>query len=196
MRSPVCLSVRLRVSPPITFELIGRFLWNSVGRSYHWRWPRRLTFYSVPSTVPKWRTFKLPRWMQNLHQSTWDHQILYTDKSSKDEQPLIRPFLSKTKNTNMAAVWMLKFIVCFVETTHEPLHLDKWTLDKSSRTYLCFIWIIVLFDAVFKYDDGAKFRGYVGINAEPLCVEFCNFVQSYVFVNYLTFAVNELNIKT
>jgi hypothetical protein len=26
----------------------------------------------------------------------------------------------------MAAVWMLKFIVCFVETTHEPLNLDKW----------------------------------------------------------------------
>jgi hypothetical protein len=51
-----------------------------------------------------------------------------------------------------------------------------------------------LYDAVFKYDDGAKFWG-VGINAEPLCVEFCNFVQCHVFVNYLTFAVNELNIK-
>jgi hypothetical protein len=35
--------------------------------------------------------------MQNLHQSTWDHEILYTDRSSKDEQLLIRPFLSKTK---------------------------------------------------------------------------------------------------
>jgi hypothetical protein len=32
------------------------------------------------------------------------HEILYTDRSSKDEQLLIRPFLSKTKNTNMAAV--------------------------------------------------------------------------------------------
>jgi hypothetical protein len=28
----------------------------------------------------------------------------------------------------MAAVLMLKFIFCFVETTDEPLHLDKWTL--------------------------------------------------------------------
>jgi hypothetical protein len=37
------------------------------------------------------------RWMQNLHQLTWDHEILYTDRSSKDEQLLIRPFLSKTK---------------------------------------------------------------------------------------------------
>jgi hypothetical protein len=33
-----------------------------------------------------------------------DHEILYTDRSSKDEQLVIRPFLSKTKNTNMAAV--------------------------------------------------------------------------------------------
>jgi hypothetical protein len=54
-------------------------------------------FNPVPSTFPKWRTFKRLRWMQNLHQSTWDHEILYTDKSSKDEQLLIRPFLSKTK---------------------------------------------------------------------------------------------------
>jgi hypothetical protein len=35
--------------------------------------------------------------VQNLHQSTWEHEILYTDGSSKDEQLLIRPFLSKTK---------------------------------------------------------------------------------------------------
>jgi hypothetical protein len=53
-----------------------------------------------------------------------------------------------------------------------------------------FIWIIVLFDAIFKYDDGAKFWGYVGINTEPLCAEVCNFVQSHIFVNYLTSAIN------
>jgi hypothetical protein len=55
-------------------------------------------FNAVPSTIPKWRTFKLLKWMQNLHQSTWDRGILYTDRSSNDEQLLIRPFLSKTKN--------------------------------------------------------------------------------------------------
>jgi hypothetical protein len=59
-----------------------------------------------------------------------------------------------------------------------------------------YFWIIILFDAVFKYDDSAKFWGYVGINAEQLFVELCNFVQCHIFVNYLTFAVNELNIKT
>jgi hypothetical protein len=58
----------------------------------------------VLSTIPKWRTFKLLTWMQNLHQSTWANEILYTDRSSKDEQLLMRSFLSKTKNTNMAAV--------------------------------------------------------------------------------------------
>jgi hypothetical protein len=60
---------------------------------------------------------------------------------------------------------------------------------------MSFIWIIILFDAVFKDDDGAKFGGCVVINAEQLYVEFCNFVQCHIFVNYLTFAVNEWNIK-
>jgi hypothetical protein len=32
-----------------------------------------------------------------VHHSTWDHEILYTDRSSKHEQLLIKPFLSKTK---------------------------------------------------------------------------------------------------
>jgi hypothetical protein len=58
-----------------------------------------------------------------------------------------------------------------------------------------FIWMIILFDAVFKYGDGVKFWGYVVINAEQLWVEFCNFVQCHIFLKYLTFAVNEWNIK-
>jgi hypothetical protein len=48
-----------------------------------------------------WWDFKLQRWMQNLHQSTWDHEILYADRSSEDEQIVIRPALRETKNTNM-----------------------------------------------------------------------------------------------
>jgi hypothetical protein len=34
--------------------------------------------------------------------------------------------------------------------------------------HISFISIIILFDAVFKYGDGVKCLGYVGINAEPL----------------------------
>jgi hypothetical protein len=52
---------------------------------------------AVPSTIPKWRTFKLLRWMQNFHQLTWDHKILYTDRSSKDEQLLINHFCKNKK---------------------------------------------------------------------------------------------------
>jgi hypothetical protein len=39
------------------------------------------------------------------------------------------------------------------------------------------IWIIILFQEAFKYGDGVKFLGYVGTNAEPLCVEFCNVIS-------------------
>jgi predicted nucleotidyltransferase len=41
--------------------------------------------------------FKLLRWMQNLHQSTWEHEILYADRFLKDKQLLIRTFLLETK---------------------------------------------------------------------------------------------------
>jgi hypothetical protein len=58
-----------------------------------------------------------------------------------------------------------------------------------------FIGIISLFDAVFKYGDDAKFWGHFGITAEQLSVEFCYLVHCQVFVNWLTFAVNEWNIK-
>jgi hypothetical protein len=38
---------------------------------------------------------KLLRFMQILHQSTWDHDILYADRSSKEKQLLIRQLLQK-----------------------------------------------------------------------------------------------------
>jgi hypothetical protein len=49
-----------------------------------------------------------------------------------------------------------------------------------------FIWIIILFDETVNYGDGSECWGYAGTNAEPLCAEFCNFVQCHIFVNYLT----------
>jgi hypothetical protein len=36
----------------------------------------------IASTIPKWRTFKLLRWMQNLHQSAWDLDILCNVKKT------------------------------------------------------------------------------------------------------------------
>jgi hypothetical protein len=46
--------------------------------------------------------FKLLKWMQNLHQSTWNHEILHSDRYLENEQLLIRPLLRETKNMNMA----------------------------------------------------------------------------------------------
>jgi hypothetical protein len=40
-------------------------------------------------------------------------------------------------------------------------------------------------DELLRWPDGVKFKGYVGTNAESLCVEFCNSVQGHTFVNYL-----------
>jgi hypothetical protein len=50
-----------------------------------------------------------------------------------------------------------------------------------------FIWVLIFFDKALRYGDSAKFCGYVEINTEQLCVELCNFVQCYIFVNYLTY---------
>jgi glycogen debranching enzyme len=58
----------------------------------------------VASTNPKLLTSKLLSWMQNFHQSTWNHETLYADRSSEDEQLLIRRVLRKTKHTNMLVV--------------------------------------------------------------------------------------------
>jgi hypothetical protein len=60
-----------------------------------------------------------------------------------------------------------------MDTTHKPLHLDKWNMveQKVMNIPTTFIWITILFDKAFKYGDGANFLGYVN-NAEPLCVEF------------------------
>jgi hypothetical protein len=69
--------------------------------------------------------FKLLKWMQNLHQSAWDHKILYSDSYLEDEQLLISPLLRESKNMNMVGGSKLKFTFNFMERTHEPLHIVK-----------------------------------------------------------------------
>jgi hypothetical protein len=71
------------------------------------------------------------RWMQTFSIQTWDHEVLYADRSSKDGQLLIRPLLRKTKYTNTACGLILIFRVCFVETTHKAFHLDKGRFERS-----------------------------------------------------------------
>jgi hypothetical protein len=131
--------------------------------------------------MQKWRTFWRLWCMQNF-QSTWDHEIWYANRCPEDEQLLIWQLLRKTKNTNMAGGWSLKFTLCFIGTTREPLHLllDKWRFVqwKIMNHFFCV--------RAFEYGYVSKFWCCVGTNAEWICEEFCNFVQCHTFANYLS----------
>jgi hypothetical protein len=102
--------------------------------------------------------FKLLRWMQNLHQSTWDRNILYADRSLEDEQLLMRPLLRESKNMNMVGSLKLKFTFYFMERTHEPLHLVKRSFVhwKIMDIPTSFIWNIILTELL----NMAEFRNY------------------------------------
>jgi hypothetical protein len=45
-----------------------------------------------------------------------------------------------------------------MEKTHEPLHLDKWSLEQWKTMHMpaSFIWINTLFDVAFDCGDGVK----------------------------------------
>jgi hypothetical protein len=60
-----------------------------------------------------------------LYQSSLDLEILYDDRSLRDKQLLIRPFLRKSKNSNMADGLKSKLTFRFMDRTHEPLYLRK-----------------------------------------------------------------------
>jgi hypothetical protein len=85
--------------------------------------------------------------------------------------------LRKIKYKNIAGGWDIKFKFCFLEITHEPLNLNKWIFVqwKIMEIPTSFTWIIIFLDGAFECGDGGKFWGYIGTNAEPLCVKFCNF---------------------
>jgi hypothetical protein len=75
-----------------------------------------------------------------------------------------------------------------MEKYYEPLYLHKRSLIQYMVMDICtiFIWNIILFYEAFKNGDNAKYWGYVCTNPEPVCVEFCNFAQCYLSLNYLT----------
>jgi hypothetical protein len=130
----------------------------------------------------------LKKWMQNLYHSTWDHKILYADRSLEDVQLLISPLLRESKNMNMAGSSKLEFTFYFMERTHELLHLVKWSFVhwKAMDIPKSFIWIIIFLNEAFECDSILKFWGCVGTNAELLCIEFYNFVQCHIDVSYLS----------
>jgi hypothetical protein len=140
MRSPCCLPICESICLSVCLYFPTNNIWTSwytfvkLGKKTI---PFMVTstpyFNIVASTIPKWRTFKLLRWMQNLNQSTCDHEILYTDTPLKDEQLLTRPFLWKMKNANVEVGWNLKLVF----------------LDMPTNC----VWIIILFDEALKYSD-------------------------------------------
>jgi hypothetical protein len=49
------------------------------------------TFFNpIASTILKWQTFQLLTYMQHLHQSVLDYEILYPARPLRDEQLLIK----------------------------------------------------------------------------------------------------------
>jgi hypothetical protein len=111
------------------------------------------------------------------------NEILYSDRSSKVEQILIIQFFEKKIRT-----W-LKFISlsCFMERTHEPLHLRQKTFRavKDLGHIYKFYLNIIFCNEGFRYGNVAKFRSYVGTNGEPLYVKCCN-LQCQTFVKFVT----------
>jgi hypothetical protein len=110
---------------------------KSVGRSCHWRWPRRHNFNVVAATIPKWRTFKLLRWMRNLYHSTQEHEIFYSDRFSEDEQLLIRPFCENEKLEYSGRLIFKIHILSYVENsqTFALSQLKFCTLKDHGHTY-------------------------------------------------------------
>jgi hypothetical protein len=95
MRSPSCMYLCLSLLS--TFELVGRFSEIKWGGHAIEIGLHTIIFNPVASTIQKLRAFKLLRWMQKLPQSSWDHEILYADRSSEDKQLWVKPLLQETK---------------------------------------------------------------------------------------------------
>jgi hypothetical protein len=58
-----------------------------------------------------------------------------------------------------------------MDTTHELLYLDMKFCTVKDRGYTCKLYFNHYFlGGAFEYCGGSEFLGYVGTNAEPLCV--------------------------
>jgi hypothetical protein len=94
-----------------------------------------ITFVNRPFEYGDGGIFKLLRWMRNFRQSTWYHEILYADTSSKDKLLLIISLLRKTKIRTWRVVETLntyfiswtEFMKIYTET-YEVLYIERsWT---------------------------------------------------------------------
>jgi hypothetical protein len=81
-----------------------------------------ITFFNGPFEYGDDEIFKLLRWMQNLHQSTWDHKILYAAQIFRGWTTFNKSTFARIQNMNMADSWKLKFTFYFMERSYELLH--------------------------------------------------------------------------
>jgi hypothetical protein len=65
--------------------------------------------------------------MQNLNQSTWDHEILYADRSSGDEKLLIRPFFPDTQKYEYGGWLKFKMYTLFYGHNSRTVALRQTT---------------------------------------------------------------------
>jgi hypothetical protein len=109
----------------------------------------------------------------------WDHEIFYADKSSGGEQLLIGHSYEKIL-TGMVFESRNSYLVLWRQLMNRWMLTDEVRYSKILLTFLQ-VFIFGLFDEAFKYGHYATFPGSVGTtNAEPLCVEFGNFVQCHI----------------
>jgi hypothetical protein len=102
-----------------------------------------IVFFSRPFEYGNGGIFKLLRWMQNLLQPKWDHELFYADRSSMDKHFLVIPLLRKTKNTNIAGGWMFKYTFYFLESTTWSVairHMKFCTLKYRGHTYKFYLY--------------------------------------------------------
>jgi hypothetical protein len=103
-----------------------------------------ILFNPVSSTIQNWQTFRLLRWLQNLHQSAWNHDILDADRYLK-KWTLSKTIFVKIKTAYSEGGWNINFRFCLTETTHEPLYSynEDW---YSKRSKMC---LQVVFELLF-----------------------------------------------
>jgi hypothetical protein len=74
--------------------------------------------------------------MQNLHHWTWDHDILYADRSLENEQRLIKPFFEK-KYEREGRLEVKSHILFHEDNSRtDALRQMKYVRIKKTWTYL------------------------------------------------------------
>jgi hypothetical protein len=128
--------------------------------------------------------------MKNVYHSMWDHEILHVDRSSKDEQLLLRQILWKTKNMNVEGGLNLISMLCFTEIPHELLHLlleNKIWYCRRSWTHLQAVFELFLYLTKFlNMTIVRNFEIMLGRTPNLFCAEFCNFAKCCVCLAYVS----------